>query len=147
LRGQLPTARYSLLRRLLEDVDEVVRTATIGDGDETVEERFIQKLEEALQVLRIPEFLELEDLVARHALENLGMDATADRDRFNLSFGLRRGSALPFLEQIRATHAVRDSIIVSGEVGVNRRDWPLPPSALPHVWRTRSPVFVAERAY
>ena len=99
LRGQLPTTRYSLLRRLLEDVDEVVRTTTVEGDDDTVAERFIQKLEEALQILKVPEFLELEELVASHALENLGMDPKADRDRFGLSFGLQ--DSMEFFKAIR----------------------------------------------
>ncbi len=99
LRGQLPTTRYSLLRRLLEDVDEVVRTTTFEGDDETVAERFIQKLEQALQILKVPEFLELEELVARHALENLGMDPKSDRDRFGLSFGLQ--DSMEFFKAIR----------------------------------------------
>lgn len=99
LRGQLPSTRYSLLRRLLEDVDEVVRTTTVEGGDDTVAERFIQKLEEALQILKVPEFLELEELVAKHALGNLGMDPEADRDRFGLSFGLQ--DSMEFFKAIR----------------------------------------------
>lgn len=99
LRSQMPSTRYSLLRRLLEDVDEVVKNTTVEGTEQTVAELFLERLEEALQVLRVPEFLELEDFVRRHTLENLGMDPVADRDRFNLSFGLH--DSAEFFKAIR----------------------------------------------
>ncbi|HEX9725338.1 MAG TPA: AAA family ATPase [Vicinamibacteria bacterium] len=115
LRGQLPSTRYSLLRRLLEDVDEVVRTTTVDETDDTVAERFIQKLEEALQILKVREFVELEGLVAKHALENLGMDPETDRDRFGLSFGLQ--DSMEFFKAIRILVDEGDLQLDSSQLG------------------------------
>lgn len=90
LADQLPHTRYSLLRRLLEDVAEGLDDRTIEDGGEErpVVDVFSERLESALEVLRVPEFLELEDLLRTRALENLGLDPAEDRDQFDLRFGL-----------------------------------------------------------
>jgi putative ATP-dependent endonuclease of the OLD family len=90
LSDQLPSARYSLLRRLLEDVVASLQDALIEDESGTkvpLTERFETLLEEALSVLRVDEFVELESLIRQHALENLGFDPE-DRERFALRLGL-----------------------------------------------------------
>ncbi len=101
LSQQLPHTRYSLLRRLLEDVAETVkRTTREVDGEEkTLEEIFKERLGHALEMLRVPEFLKLEELVRWHALENLGYDPERDRERFAISFGLF--DSMEFLKAIR----------------------------------------------
>lgn len=90
LADQVPSARYSLLRRLLEDVAEAARDRVVGEGEDAIplNEHFEHLLQEALSALRIEEFVELESLVASHALENLGYDSIHDKERFTLRFGL-----------------------------------------------------------
>ena len=90
LADQLPHTRYSLLRTLLEDVADAIEDATmdVGGEDRPLTDLFAERLEAALQVLRVPEFLELEALVRARSLENLGLDPVADRDQFDLRFGL-----------------------------------------------------------
>jgi hypothetical protein len=100
LRDQLPTARYSLLRRLLEDVDREVKSAPQAEGQpETIADVFFAKLEEALAVLRIPEFQELEELLRTHAIENLGLTPEEGEEAFRLYFGL--GDTFEFFKAMR----------------------------------------------
>lgn len=73
---QMPASRYSLLRRLLEDVDKALkaRTIPIEVGGKILErqahEVFLERLGEAFEVLRIPEFRELEKILRIRSLEN-----------------------------------------------------------------------------
>ncbi len=60
---------------------------------------FQEKLNEALAVLRIDEFVELEGMIRRHALENLGFDPDRDADRFLVELGLRE--AWDFFKSMR----------------------------------------------
>lgn len=100
LRSQLPTTRYSLLRRLLEDVDEAVNSSPDPNGEEeTIADVFLGKLEEAVAVLRIPEFLELEELLRSRAIENLGMTPEEGEESFRLYFGL--GDTFEFFKALR----------------------------------------------
>lgn len=101
LLSQLPTSRYSLLRRLFEDIDERIKRRPVPGGDDqmTIAELFASKVREAVQVLRVPEFVELEELLRRHSLENLGWDPDTDKDRFALRFGLQ--DSLDFFKAIR----------------------------------------------
>ncbi len=92
---QLPSAgRWSLLRRLLEDVNDRLRetTVTVESNGKLVEKSAVEVFEEqlasALGTLRIPEFQQLEELLRVHALENLGYDPEHDADRLRFHFGL-----------------------------------------------------------
>src|SRR5690606_32618215 len=71
LPDQLPSARYSLLRQLLEDVAQsfTERKATVDGEERPLMDVFEEELSKALAVLRIDEFLELEEAVSNHALE------------------------------------------------------------------------------
>src|SRR5690606_4130187 len=90
LPDQLPSAKYSLLRRLFEDVADAFaeRKATVDGEERPLMDVFEEELNKALAVLRIDEFLELEEAVSHHALENMGYDPETDRDEFALRFGL-----------------------------------------------------------
>lgn len=100
MHSQLPSSRYSLLRRLFEGIDELVkrRPAPGTDGKMTIAELFVTKIREAVQVLRVPEFVELEELLRRHSIENLGWNPDTDMDRFALRFGLQ--DSLDFFKAI-----------------------------------------------
>lgn len=89
LEDQMPTRQGSLLRRLLEDVDAALRVTTIEeDGiEKNVHALFVERLQAALSALRIPEFLRLEDLLRKHALDNMGY-TSIDADRLRFKFGL-----------------------------------------------------------
>lgn len=101
LDSQLPSARYSLLRRLFEDIDEVIkrRAAPEPDAKLTIAQLFAAKIEEAVQVLRVPEFVQLERLLKRHSAENLGWNPETELDRFGVHFGLH--DSLDFFKAIR----------------------------------------------
>lgn len=88
LRRQLPSANYSLLRRMFEDVNSKLqdRANTVRVKDrKTGEEidvprvdRFNQLIKMALQLLRTEDFQEIEMAVKRNALEQLGLEGDAD---------------------------------------------------------------------
>lgn len=105
IEDQLPAGRYSMLRRLLEDVhDELVTTKTTirVDGQEqevSTNELFAQKLRAALDVLRIPEFNQLEELLRSRSLENLGYDPVKDAGKLRFCFDLF--DAMHFFKSIR----------------------------------------------
>ncbi|MDO8502145.1 MAG: AAA family ATPase [Gemmatimonadaceae bacterium] len=101
LESQMPSSRYSLLRRLFEDIDEIVkkRKAAAPNAGRTIAEVFAEKVLEAVQVLRIPEFVLLENLLQRHSVENLGWDPEIDLERFSVHFGLQ--DPMDFFKAIR----------------------------------------------
>ena len=101
LQKQLPSARYSALRRMLEEVDKALDSAVVAEGDEErpTREVFAERLQSAFDVLRIPEFEKLEELLREHSLENLGLDPKADADRLSFRFG--PFEALDFFKAIR----------------------------------------------
>jgi putative ATP-dependent endonuclease of the OLD family len=118
LAEQMPTARYSLLRRLLEDVLEGLHEAKIRkDGGEEVSAAsvFQAKLDEALAVLRIDEFVTLENLLRRNALENLGYDPDTDEELFFVELGLRE--AWDFFKSMRLLVEDQGVAIDSLELG------------------------------
>jgi putative ATP-dependent endonuclease of the OLD family len=87
LRRQLPSAQFSLLRRIFEAVDERlhdpaqtvrVRDRQGNEKDVPRVERFQQLITMAMNVLRTEEFKKLETSIKRNALEQLGLDADAD---------------------------------------------------------------------
>jgi putative ATP-dependent endonuclease of OLD family len=95
IEDHMPSTRNSLLRRLLEDVDEALHKRTIEEkqGDGTVKTRtvhavFMEQLQLALKTLRIQEFEQLETLLRTHSLENLGYDPMKDADKLSFHFEL-----------------------------------------------------------
>ncbi len=94
LRDQLPSARYSMLRHLLDDIDKdfrdpsnVVSVKTrSGEKEMPRATRFGELMSRALDVLRTPEFEKLERSIKRHALLQLGFDPDEDTDELDLFF-------------------------------------------------------------
>jgi len=94
LRDQLPSSRYSVLRRLLDDIDRDFRnprnTVKVKSGESEKEvgraERFQQLISRAVAVLRTPEFEKMERSIKRHALTQLGFDPDTDSDELDLFF-------------------------------------------------------------
>jgi putative ATP-dependent endonuclease of the OLD family len=87
LKRQLPSAQYSLLRRILEGINERlhdpsqtvrVRDADGIDKDVPRIERFKYLMDRAMNLLRTDEFDRLEASIKKNALEQLGLDADAD---------------------------------------------------------------------
>jgi len=102
LADQLPTSRYSLLRRLLEDVAESLTDKVVpvsGGGEEPLLVKFNRLMGEALSVLHTQEFVELEGLVRERSLHLLGYDPSTEADRFALRLGLFE--ALDFFKSLR----------------------------------------------
>jgi putative ATP-dependent endonuclease of the OLD family len=88
LKEQLPSARFSLLRKIFEDINvglqDPSQTVRILDKDRNeVEvqrvERFRQLITQALRLLKTDEFKKLEESIKRNALEQLGLDGNADQ--------------------------------------------------------------------
>jgi Predicted ATP-dependent endonuclease of the OLD family len=94
LREQLPSARYSLLRQMLDDVDHDFRDpenkVTVKRGENKIEisraERFAELITKAMNVLRTSDFEALEASIKRNALEQLGVDPVGDADQLDLYF-------------------------------------------------------------
>lgn len=93
LTDQLPSARYSVLRTLLDDIDR-----DFNDPERTVEvtyegkattmpraERWGQLMKAAMKLLRTEEFRSLESDINRNALRQLGFNP--DTDDLSLGFG------------------------------------------------------------
>jgi putative ATP-dependent endonuclease of the OLD family len=87
LAEQLPRARFSLLRRMFEDIDWNLRapsqTVQVRQSDGTTKtvtrlQHFRTLIERAMSLLKTEEFNELERAIKRNALEHLGLDAAAD---------------------------------------------------------------------
>ena len=92
---QLPSGRYSMLRYLLEDIDNDLKSPnqkiTIKNPDGTEEEvhryeRFTYLMGKALEMLRTDEFKKLEESIRKTALEQLGLDPLKDKDKLELFF-------------------------------------------------------------
>ncbi|MDA2925800.1 AAA family ATPase [Acidobacteria bacterium AH-259-G07] len=95
LKDQLPNARYSMLRQLLEDVDadfrnpENVSTIVNDKGIETNEPRsqqFERLMGQAMSLLRTKEFEQLEQSIKKNALRQLGLDPVKDTDKLDFFF-------------------------------------------------------------
>lgn len=95
LKEQLPSARYSLLRQLLEDINRDLhdpsQTVTVPDGEgseKTVAraERFRELMENAMKLLRAESFVQLEKSIKENALRQLGFDPAVDGDKLDLYF-------------------------------------------------------------
>jgi putative ATP-dependent endonuclease of the OLD family len=87
LRRQLPSAQYSLLRRIFEgindrlhDPSETIRIRDREGNERDVQraDRFRQLMTFAMNILRTDEFNKLEASIKRNALEQLGLDAKTD---------------------------------------------------------------------
>lgn len=83
LKEQLPSARWSLLRRIFEDINrglntqrQQVEVPARNGGTELVGrvDRFRALMAEAMGLLRTKEFEDLEAAIKKHALEQLGLD-------------------------------------------------------------------------
>lgn len=95
LKEQLPSARYSLLRQLLEDVNRDLHdpSQTIRcpgeDGTEKTlarAERFKELMAQAMKLLRTDSFVQLEQSIKENALRQLGFDPVVDGDKLDLYF-------------------------------------------------------------
>jgi putative ATP-dependent endonuclease of the OLD family len=95
LKEQLPSARYSMLRQLFEDINhdlqdpkEMVKVKQ-QDGSE-IEiprlKRFQVLMEAAVKLLRTDSFNALEESIKKNALLQLGFDPAADSDKLDLFF-------------------------------------------------------------
>jgi len=83
LKEQLPGARWSLLRRIFEDInrdlnapDQQIERPANGGGTELVTrvDQFRALMAEAMGLLRTKEFERIEAAIKKHALEHLGLD-------------------------------------------------------------------------
>lgn len=95
LESHLPTARYSLLRRLFEDVNDdfqkdsqtVDSPNASGEAVSTTRlKRFEALMEEVRTLLRTNEFQKLERSIKNNALSFLGLNPETDQDKFDLFF-------------------------------------------------------------
>lgn len=93
LSNQLPSARYSLLRLLLDDVrndfyDPLNTVDVVQDGEtQTVRrsEHFAHILDQAMSLLRTDAFTEIETSIKRNALRQLGMVDASDSLDFHFA--------------------------------------------------------------
>ncbi len=121
LSSQMPSSRNSPLRRILEDVDAALKTRTIsvetdeGAVERPVHEVFSERLVNTLEVLRVPEFQEVEQLLRLHSLENLGYDPVEDANRFQFQFGLF--DSIDFFKAIKLTFKEGDTILEATDMG------------------------------
>lgn len=87
LKEQLPTARWSLLRRIFEDINRRLNSpgekvaVTSAEGQPELVgrvDRFRALMAEAMELLRTQDFKDLEAAIKKHALEQLGLDNEDD---------------------------------------------------------------------
>ncbi len=95
LKDQLPSNRYSLLRRLLEDVDKdfqspknVVKVKNENGGEVQLSksDQFKKLIEQAMKLLRTDEFESLEGSIKKNALYQLGFDPVKDAKKLDFFF-------------------------------------------------------------
>jgi predicted ATP-dependent endonuclease of OLD family len=95
LREHLPSARYSLLRQLFEDINQDLcdpsQTVQVKrpDGTEVGVPRvqqFRALMEDAIKILRTENFQNLEAAIKRYALRQLGFDPDSDTDKLDFFF-------------------------------------------------------------
>lgn len=121
LSEQLPSGRQSLLRRLFEDVNDALKTTQMEDtkdGEKVMRpahDVFMERLGAALDVLRIKEFTELENILRQHSLENLGYDPVKDADRFKFRFDLF--DSWDFFRAIRLVFSEAGTVIDATAMG------------------------------
>lgn len=91
LSDQLPTARYSLLRHLMADIDKDFNdpgNTVTHKGDAVPRaQRFKHFIDAAMALMRTPKLLAVEATVRNTALRQLGLDPEVDRDKLDLRFG------------------------------------------------------------
>lgn len=80
LKDQLPYARFSLLGRLLEDVDKCFHQ------DSSRDTKFRELMNGVINLLRTDEFISLEKSIKENALQQLGFDPTKDADKLDFFF-------------------------------------------------------------
>lgn len=95
LKDHLPDAKYSMLHRLLKDVEEELQSpeCTIElkhpDGhmiEIPRRERFQELMAGAMKTLRTTKLEEIEKTIKQHILHNLGMDTKADVEKLDFHF-------------------------------------------------------------
>jgi predicted ATP-dependent endonuclease of OLD family len=95
IKEHLPSARYSLLRSLFDDIDRDLHdpgcTVKVRRDDGVEEEiqrvdHFRRLLEQAMELLRTDNFREVETTIKRNALRQLGFDPDTDTDQLDLFF-------------------------------------------------------------
>lgn len=95
LKEQLPSARYSLLKQLLEDINRNLhdpsQTVTVPDAEgsqKTVAraDYFREVMANAMELLRTESFVQLEKSIKENALRQLGFDPVVDGDKLDLYF-------------------------------------------------------------
>ncbi|MDO8879505.1 MAG: AAA family ATPase [Coriobacteriia bacterium] len=94
VRNQLPGARNSLLRLLLQDIVESFEgEACIAESEDATaaegasrSERFSEAMTVVMGLLRTDEFNDLEATIKAKSLEQLGFDPTVDEDMLDLYF-------------------------------------------------------------
>ena len=95
LKEQMPSARYSLLRQMFEDINRRLNersdTVTVKRQDGTESqvpriERFRSLMQAALMLLRTDAFTQVEAAIKKNVLRQLGFDDTADAGKIDLYF-------------------------------------------------------------
>lgn len=95
LTEQLPSARYSLLRQMFQEIDKdlnrpehTVKVKRLDGSEEEVAriDRFREVMGEAMQLLRTEDFIKLETAIKRNALRQLGFDPETDTEKLDLAF-------------------------------------------------------------
>ena len=95
LKEQLPSARYSLLRQIFEDIDRRLHdpkdTVTVKRDNGTEEtvprvDRFRELMKSALALLRTDSFNQVESTIKIKVLQQLGFDPIKDTDKIDLYF-------------------------------------------------------------
>jgi putative ATP-dependent endonuclease of OLD family len=95
LKEQLPSARYSLLRQIFEDINRRLQdpndTVTVRGDDGTDEtlpriDFFRELMQSALGLLRTDAFNRVESTIKEKALEQLGFDPVRDSGQIDLHF-------------------------------------------------------------
>jgi len=95
LKEQLPSARFSLLRQMFEDVERRLQdtkdTVTVKYADGTQGqvpriERFRTLMKAALDLLRTEAFIQVETSIKRNVLSQLGLDPYTDAEKIDLFF-------------------------------------------------------------
>jgi hypothetical protein len=95
LKEHLPNARFSLLRQLFEDIDRdlhdpgnIIKVCA-PDGTETERprvERYQELMNEVMALLKTDSFNQLETVIKRNALFQLGFDPDVDADKLDFYF-------------------------------------------------------------
>ena len=95
LKNQLPNSRNSLLGALLKDINEdflspnnkiKVKDRQGKEVEISRKDRFNQCISAAITALRTEEFINLEASIQDNALNQLGFDPVADKNKFNIFF-------------------------------------------------------------